>query len=121
MTSRPEAMACRKGSLERCSASWLICDTGLPQALGEAARVFRYLRPGVLVPAVSPDMEWAYFLYFNENGAGFYLAMRNASFNDPECAAIVRQELANGINEVLSMDRNRALVEYIVSNAMFSS
>ncbi len=114
-------MACRKGALERCSASWVICDGGLPGELGESVRVFRLLRPGTLIPAVSPDMEWAYFLYFNESGAGFYLAMRNTSFNDPECAALVRQELVNGVNEVLSLDRNRALVEYIVSNAMFPS
>ncbi len=72
------------------------------------------------MPAVSADMEWAYFLYFNEDGAGFYLAMRNANFNDPECAAQVRHELVNGVGEVLSMDRNRALLEYILSNAMFS-
>ncbi|MGC9071622.1 MAG: hypothetical protein ACP5HK_02865 [Acidilobus sp.] len=114
-------MACRRGALDRCSASWVICSSGLPSVLGEPVKAFRYLRPGTLIPAVSQDMEWAYFLYFNDAGAGFYLVMRNASFNDPECAATVRQELMKGIAEVLVLDRNRPLVEYIVSNAMFPS
>jgi len=64
-------------------------------------------------------MEWAYFVYFNESGAGFYLAMRNSSFNDPACSATVKQELLRGISEVLSLDKNRPLIEYIISNAMF--
>jgi len=114
-------MACRRGSSEECSATWMICDSGLPRELGDAARAFRYLRPGTLVPAVSGDMEWAYFVYFNESGAGFYLAMRNSSFNDPACSATVKQELLRGISEVLSLDKNRPLIEYIISNAMFSA
>jgi len=45
--------------------------------------------------------------------------MRNSSFNDPACSAIVKQELLRGISEVLALDKNRPLIEYIISNAMF--
>lgn len=112
-------MTCERGSLEECDAVWAVCADGLPGAIGESVKVFRYLRPGSLLPAVSQDMEWAYFLYFNERGAGFYLAMRNEKFNDPGCAQRVKEELVNRVDEVLYGDPNRPLIEYIITSAMF--
>ena len=119
ITYRRAALACARGSDEACDAVWLVCDSGMPGAVGEALRQFRFLRPGTLVPAVSPDVEWAYFIYFNEAGAGFYLAMRNAKFNDPDCAYKVREALLREVREVLWSDPNRDVVLYIIGNAMF--
>ncbi len=99
----------------------MVCSDGMPGAVGEIIRVFRYLRPGSLIPAVSQNMEWAYFLYFNVSGSGFYLAMRNEKFNDPTCARAVKEELLGRLDEVLAGDTNAPVVRYIVANAMFPS
>ncbi|ADL19832.1 hypothetical protein ASAC_1427 [Acidilobus saccharovorans 345-15] len=112
-------MQCERGTIGDCSVSWIVCSSGLPGAIGEAAKPFRYLRPGSLLPAVSQDMEWAYFLYFNEAGAGFYLAMRNEDFNNPACAQRVKEELMNRVDEVLEGDPHKAVVEYIITSVMF--
>jgi hypothetical protein len=113
------ALECERGSAEDCGANWMVCPSGLPEELGEHMMIFKYLRPGSLIPAVSQDMEWAYFLYFNESGAGFYLAMRNEKFNDPACAQRVKEGLMNSVDEVLEGDPHRSLVEYIITNVMF--
>ncbi|MGC8566532.1 MAG: hypothetical protein ACP5I6_02845 [Caldisphaera sp.] len=114
-------MDCEEKKSDDCGSRWLLCKHGLPNIIGEQKDNFRVIMPNVLLTGVSKDISKVYYMFFNNNGAGFFIEIDNTYFNFVDCKELIKGDLLTNINRLLNPNDNIRLLEYIIENVMFPS
>ncbi len=110
---------CVGGSIEECSASWIVCRKNLRTMLAGREAAFKTVKVGSINTSIDLDEEVVRFLYVDEEGGGFYVEAHIDAPDKPDCAAQLMDSLLIHGRKMLTGRPGWRVAEYIVSNMMF--
>ncbi|MCE4625179.1 MAG: hypothetical protein F7C35_04865 [Desulfurococcales archaeon] len=113
-----EAMVeCVRGGVEGCG-SYIVCSQGLREAVaGEISR-FKMVPIGNVTTSIDMENDRVYYLYVNENGAGFFIWATLEGLAGGECGPRLRAEVVPLVQSALADDPRLMFITMIIEQKM---
>ena len=114
----PEGMAeCVRGVVEGCG-SYIVCSEGLREAVADEISRFKMVPVGNVTTSIDMEKDRVYYLYINEEGAGFFIWASLEGLARGECGPRLKGEVVPLVQNALAGDPRLMFITMIIEQKM---